>query len=51
MFQTTCLTPLPNLNPKLLLKKCTLDFIFFLILTCLTLVKTEIKTNEELKLV
>ncbi len=50
MFQTTCLTPLPNLNPKLLLKKCTLDF-FLLILTCLTLVKTEIKTNEELKLV
>ncbi len=30
MFQTTCLTPLtplPNLTPKLLLKKCTLELV------------------------
>jgi hypothetical protein len=55
MFQTTCLTPLtplPQPHPQIIIKKNVRLIFFPLILTtCLTLVKTEIKINEELKLV
>jgi hypothetical protein len=49
MPNTTNTTPQPH--PQIIIKK-NVHLIFFLILTtCLTLVKTEIKINEELKLV